>query len=104
MNTALLLSGGIGSRIAAQMPKQYLPIRDRMLITYALEPLLRFPLIDAVEIVAEPGWWEAILQDARQAGLPMEKVSGFAIPGANRQGSILNGLEAILFRENGRIM
>lgn len=100
MNTALLLSGGIGSRLSAGKPKQYLPICGRMLITYALEPLLDSPLIDAVEIVAERTWQEAILQDAGQAGLSVWKVSGFATPGTNRQSSIINGLKDILFREN----
>lgn len=98
MNTALLLSGGIGSRISAEVPKQYLRIRGRMLITYALEPLLVSPHIDAVKIVAEQRWRDAILRDARLAGLPIGKISGFAIPGANRQSSILNGLEDILLR------
>lgn len=103
MNTALLLSGGTGSRLSAEVPKQYLPIRGRMLITYALEPLLESPFIDEVEIVAEQKWRESILQDVRQAGLFTDKISGFVIPGANRQSSILNGLEDIIFRKNGKV-
>ncbi len=61
MNTALLLSGGTGSRISTDIPKQYLRVNGRMLVTYALEPLLTFPLIHEVEIVAEEAWWEASL-------------------------------------------
>lgn len=102
MNTALLLSGGIGCRISAPVPKQYLRICDRMLITYALEPLLESPWVDTVKIVAEHRWRDAILEDAKKAGLSIKKISGFVIPGANRQGSILNGLEGILFQGNER--
>lgn len=102
MNTALLLSGGTGSRISTDIPKQYLQVNGRMLVTYALEPLLTFPLIHEVEIVAEEAWWEAILEDVRQAGLEAEKIAGFSAPGRNRQSSILNGLENILNRNNSK--
>lgn len=98
MNTAILLSGGTGSRIHTDVPKQYVRICGRMLITYALEPLLRSSLIDMVEIVAEDKWREHILEDARSAGLDTGKLSGFAMPGQNRQESILNGLRDILFQ------
>ena len=69
MNTALLLSGGTGSRIPSNIPKQYIHVNSRMLVTYALEPLLTFPLIHRVVIVAEQAWQEAIVEDVRRAGL-----------------------------------
>ncbi len=100
MNTALLLSGGIGSRVPGEVPKQYFRICGRMMITYALDPLLISAYVDAVVIVAEPRWRDAILEDARKAGLSTGKISGFVIPGANRQCSILNGLEHILLQGN----
>ena len=96
MNTALLLSGGTGSRIPSNIPKQYIHVNSRMLVTYALEPLLTFPLIHRVVIVAEQAWQEAIVEDVRRAGLYAEKIAGFAAPGENRQSSILNGLELTL--------
>lgn len=98
MNTALLLSGGTGSRIASEVSKQYIRAGDRMLITYALEPLLKSRCIDLVEIVAAPRWRKAILEDAVQAGMDVGKIAGFALPGTGRQESILNGLEDIMSR------
>lgn len=100
MNTAILLSGGTGSRLTSDVPKQYLSVRGRMLITYALEPLLASPLVDEVQIVAWQQWHEAILKDLRGAGLAADKIAGFSLPGANRQGSILNGMQNIIFRKN----
>lgn len=100
MNTALLLSGGTGSRISTDVPKQYLCINGRMLLTRAMEPLLASPLIHGVEIVAEEAWRGAILEDVRSAGLDAGKITGFASPGANRQSSILNGLKNIIERNN----
>lgn len=99
MNTAILLSGGVGSRLPSDVPKQYIRVNGRRLITYALETLIRSTYIDEVCIVAEPEWREAILGDLRDNRIPAEKIRGFALPGKNRQGSILNGLRTIL---NGR--
>ncbi len=96
MNTALLLSGGIGSRISADIPKQYLCIGGRMLITYALETLIQSPFVDGVEIVAEQKWRDAIRADAEKEGLDAGKIVGFSEPGHTRQESILNGLKALL--------
>lgn len=99
MNTAILLSGGIGSRMRSDVPKQYLRVQGKMIATYALEALARSPEIGQIVIVADSSWREAILEDAREAfghlGLPLEKVAGFADPGASRQESILSGLREI---------
>lgn len=96
MNIALVLSGGVGSRIPGRIPKQYLRVGGRMLITYALEPVFVSPDVDLVEIVAGRKWREQILAEIGQTGLPAEKFSGFADPGENRQESVLNGLRRIL--------
>ena len=53
MNIAILLSGGAGLRVGADIPKQYIRVLGRMLVTYCLETLLIHPLIDTVQIVAE---------------------------------------------------
>lgn len=96
MNTALLLAGGAGSRIHTDVPKQYLSLGNRMLITCALEPLIYSSRIDAIEIVAEPVWQEAILEDVQGAGLDIGKIAGFSLPGVTRQHSIGNGIHSIL--------
>lgn len=67
-----------------------------MIVTYALEPLLNSPLIDAVWIVAEHEWREVIVSDAGKLGLNTVKIKGFAVPGVTRQVSIWNGLHNIL--------
>ncbi|MBE5872392.1 MAG: 2-C-methyl-D-erythritol 4-phosphate cytidylyltransferase [Lachnospiraceae bacterium] len=100
MNMAILLSGGIGSRISTDIPKQYIRVRGRMIVTYALRTLLEAPQIDGVYIVAELQWQQKLLDDAREAGLIPDKVKGFALPGANRQCSVLNGLHKIYEDQN----
>ena len=94
-NVAIFLSGGTGTRVGADLPKQYLKAGGHMMATYALKPLLNSDRIDAVVIVAEKEWQESILSDAKSAGLPTDKICAFALPGKNRQLSILNGMTEI---------
>ena len=96
MNTAILLSGGIGSRLHSDVPKQYISVGGRMLISYALAALAESALIDRVLIVAEEEWREPILSDAVKTAVPVDKVIGFALPGFNRQGSVINGMQEVL--------
>jgi 2-C-methyl-D-erythritol 4-phosphate cytidylyltransferase len=46
--------------------------------------------------VAEHEWRELIEADADKAGLDAGKIGGYAIPGTNRQTSILNGMQEII--------
>lgn len=96
MNYGLLLSGGIGSRIGANMPKQYVKAGGHMMVSYALMPLLKCEFIDKVYIVSEEVWRDDIVADVRLMGLDETKIAGFAFPGESRQSSILNGMEAML--------
>ena len=98
MNTAILLSGGIGSRLHSEIPKQYIRVGGKMLITYALESLAKAPAIDRIMVVANEEWHAPIMADAVENKIPAEKIMGFAPPGFNRQASILNGMQEILNR------
>lgn len=87
MNTALVLAGGTGTRLGADIPKQYIEVNGRMIIDYCLRTLNESDYIDAIWIVAEPVWQDKIK-------VP-EKFIGFSRPGKNRQLSIYNGLKDI---------
>lgn len=94
MNIALLLSGGTGTRLGTDIPKQYLEVAGRPVLSFALEQLSCHKQIDAIWIVAEPIWQEQIIK-----WLPRydsdKKWKGFSTPGANRQLSIFHGLEGM---------
>lgn len=96
MNLAILLAGGIGTRINTEVPKQYVRYGAHMMITYALKPLLDSKHIDFIHIVAEHEWRENIVTDAKAAGLDTHKIRDFAVPGTTRQVSILNAMQNIL--------
>mgnify|MGYP003300411380 CR=1 FL=1 len=100
MNIAILLSGGTGTRLGADLPKQYIRVADRMIITYSLSVLMEHSQIDGIVIVAEEEWREIILSDLKQCGQNTEKIIGFAVPGVTRQFSILNALNYITYEWN----
>ena len=98
MNIALLLSGGTGTRMGGNIPKQYMEVSGRPVFTYCAESLFAHKHIGAVQIVAAPEWQEDIFrQTKRVIGEEMweRKFRGFSLPGENRQLSIFHGLENI---------
>lgn len=55
-NIAVILAGGVGSRMGATVPKQFLPLAGRAVIEYSVETFNNHPAIDEVAIVVHPGW------------------------------------------------
>lgn len=74
------------------MPKQYLKVNQRMIISYCLEQLLLSSRIDALWIVAEESFWEMLRECAAEYDKE-GKFRGFSKPGKSRQLSIWNGLQ-----------
>lgn len=94
MNTALILSGGTGTRLGTDIPKQYLKVNDKPILSYCLELFSSHEDIAAIQIVAEP-IWQARIQEWLEPIDKRKKFKGFSLPGENRQLSILHGLEDI---------
>lgn len=94
MNIAIVLSGGTGSRIGSEIPKQYIEVGGKIVISYCLLSLFRHKNIDGVVIVANSAYHRLIEEAiSREIGEERNtKFFGFALPGANRQLSIYNGL------------
>lgn len=91
MNVALILSGGTGLRLGAKIPKQYIEVGNRPIISYCIETLSLHDKVDALQIVAELDWQERIKEWLRMAD-SKKKFRGFSVPGENRQLSIWQGL------------
>ena len=87
MNIALVLAGGTGTRLGADIPKQYIEVRGKMIIDYCLETMEHSNDIAEVWIVADEMWREHIKK--------VDKFKGYACPGRNIKLSIYNGLKAI---------
>lgn len=114
MNIALILSGGVGTRLGGDVPKQYRMVGGKPVIAYCLETLAQQKEIEAIQIVAEPSWQEFIMENGRKSvsddsvlkasgkgesdsadSVWKLKFQGFSLPGDNRQLSIWNGLQDI---------
>ncbi len=101
MVTALILSGGTGKRMGTDIPKQYIKVNGRPVISWCMECLATHPKIDAIQIVAEEMWRDTISECMECMGETLDckeftdKFKGFSAPGENRQLSILHGLEDI---------
>ncbi|MBD5492094.1 MAG: 2-C-methyl-D-erythritol 4-phosphate cytidylyltransferase [Lachnospiraceae bacterium] len=101
MVTALVLSGGTGTRMGINTPKQYIEVKGWPIIYYCLQTLFSHEKIDAVQIVADGMWRKTILdymgylEGNENDGTVPKKFRGFSEPGENRQLSIFNGLEDI---------
>ena len=62
MNVALILAGGVGQRMGAAIPKQFIKIQGKPIIAYTLEIFEQNSQIDAVEIACVHGY-ENLLQN-----------------------------------------
>lgn len=92
MNYAIILSGGIGTRMNSNgLPKQYMEVNKKPIIVYTLEKFESAECVDKIIIVADKIWHGCIktwISDYK-----ITKFKSFCLPGKSRQGSILSGLE-----------
>lgn len=91
MNFAIILSGGVGSRFGAKMPKQYLTVKDKPILIYTLEKFSQISDIDCIIVVAAEQWQPKIEEWINK--YKIDTTFRFAKSGGTRQESILNGLK-----------
>lgn len=91
MNTVLMLAGGIGARMGANIPKQFIKIKGKPIIAYTLDILENNANIDAVEIVCVHGF-EDLLENII-AEYRFKKVKWICQGGPTFSLSVYNGLK-----------
>jgi len=86
---ALIPAAGVGARMEAGSPKQYLAIAGKPMLRHALDAFLASPLIAHTYVVvsADDGVIDAVV--------PEQGVTVLRCGGATRMDSILNGLHAV---------
>ena len=96
---ALILAGGRGTRLGAELPKQYLPLGDGVVLRHAVRNFVDHPGIDDVRVVIGAGDRERC--DSALAGLDLlEPVTG----GSSRQESARLGLESLVSISPERVL
>ncbi len=88
MNVILLMSGGVGSRFGANIPKQYVNLNGKPVIDYVLEASLRSKLADKIVVVMDEKYKNI------SKLLASDKIA-ITNNGKNRYASLKNGLEYI---------
>ena len=93
-NIAVILAGGVGSRIGCPTPKQFLPLAGRTVIEHSIETFNGHEAIDEVAVVMHPDWKEqfrAIVERNR-----WEKLTKVIDGGSERYMSSLNAIMAYI--------
>lgn len=70
MNVGLIIAGGVGSRMKAKVPKQFMKVEGKEVIFYTLEAFQKNRDIDAIVVVCLNGW-----QDVLRRGLEEYKIT-----------------------------
>lgn len=89
----MILAGGVGSRMGAAVPKQFVEVLGKPVIAYTLEIFERCGSIDAVEVVLVEGYEERLRGIVGEYGLG--KVRWTAPGGPTFMRSVYNGLDRL---------
>ncbi|MCI3923321.1 2-C-methyl-D-erythritol 4-phosphate cytidylyltransferase [Paenibacillus sp. TRM 82003] len=93
---AVIVSAGVGKRMGGTVSKQYMPIGGKPIVVHAMEAFERAAAVDAVALVVGAGDEAYGEELVRMYGL--RKVVAVVSGGAERQHSVLRGVEALLER------
>ncbi len=92
-NLAVIVAGGTGTRMGADMPKQYLDIHGKPILAWAITPFERSRLIDEIILVVHQDYL-AYASQAIVDKYGFKKINKITTAGENRQESVLAGLTA----------
>ena len=93
MNILLLMMGGSGTRLGANIPKQYIELENRPIFSYILEAHQKCAHVDKIVIVSHQSWLGFVQKWSEWLGA--DKVAAITAGGSNRSESVLNGLKAM---------
>ena len=89
-NVAIIIAGGVGSRMGHDIPKQFIEVEGKPVLMYTLESFQRHPLVDSIVLVCIDGWQEDVRSWCTYSGIT--KLSAIVTGGASGQESIRNGV------------
>lgn len=89
-NVAVIIAGGVGQRVGANIPKQFIKVFDKPILIYTIEDFERNPLIDEIEVVCIESWIDELKRLLQFYGI--KKVKEIVSGGSTVQESIRNGV------------
>lgn len=91
MNYVLLMAGGVGSRVGANVPKQFVKIFGEPVIAYTMRRFQECPMVDGIELVCVKGFENQLQDIISKAGIT--KVIKIVEGGKDYEHSIINGVK-----------
>lgn len=91
MNVALVLAGGVGNRLGAKIPKQFIEVLGKPVLAYTIEAFEKHPQIDAVLVACVKPYIDYMWEMKEKYGL--SKLKWVTEGGDTFQGSVLNGIK-----------
>ncbi len=99
MVIAIILAGGVGSRVGAGRPKQFVEILGKPVLAYTADIFQKHPEIDAVEIVCHKDWMDYLREMIQKYNLT--KVRWVTDGGDTFQDSVMSGIENLKDKISG---
>ena len=93
MTYLVLLAGGIGNRVGAGIPKQFVYVLGKPVIAYTLQIYQEHPEIDGIELVCVDGYQDELRKIADDYYI--SKVIKIVKGGSEYERSIMNGVEGL---------
>ena len=90
MNVAIILAGGTGTRVGANIPKQFIKIMGKPILAYTLDNFQNDLKIDAIEIVCHKDWVDEVQEICEK--YKVTKLRWLTTGGDTFQQSTLNGV------------
>lgn len=90
MNIGVILAGGTGSRIGADIPKQFIEVAGKPILVYTIELFQKNENIDAIEVVCHKDWIAVVKQYVKDYKLT--KVKWVILGGNTFEESTRNGV------------
>lgn len=98
-NYALILAGGVGSRVGVGVPKQFVEILGKPVLAYTIEAYQNHPMIDGIEVVCVSSYMQTLRDLCKKQGYT--KVRWICEGGADFQHSVMNGVANLKRKING---
>ena len=92
MNVAIVFAGGVGARMGADVPKQFLELNGKPVLAHALGLFQDHPMVDEIVLVVSPEYFDDCRALAKRYGVT--KPLSLAESGESAQDSIYSGLKA----------
>ncbi len=93
MNYVIIIAGGVGSRLGAPVPKQFVEVLGKPVITYTMEHFQNHPEIDAIELVCVDGYQDHLKAITEKYGIT--KLLKIVKGGSEYERSIMNGVAGL---------